>query len=59
MAIPKWSGADVCYAKSLDIMERHGPDRLLIDALDAGDEERIKGMLLDYNFRELAQKGKK
>ena len=46
--LPAWRGASAVYSKAYRYMEKHGADRMLIDALDSGDEEDIKVFFLYY-----------
>ena len=55
MSLPEWPGADKAYTRAQEYMAKYGADHALIDALNKGDEERIKGILLDYNFRVLQE----
>ena len=48
---PTWKGASQVYSKAYKYMDEHGPDYDLIAALNEGDEEWIKGILLDHNTR--------
>lgn len=47
--LPNWRGASAVYSKAYRILERmaQGGDKdTLIDALNKGNEEQIKGLLL-------------
>ncbi|MHC4157123.1 MAG: hypothetical protein ACYST6_19710 [Planctomycetota bacterium] len=44
--LPDWPHASKVYSKAYRWMEQHGADYLLIEALDSGDEERIKANML-------------
>lgn len=43
---PRWPGASAVYSKAYRLMEERGADHDLIEALDEGNEERIKAILL-------------
>ena len=47
--LPQWSGASAVYSRAYKLMEKGGYNRLLIDALNTGDEEKIKSVLLHFN----------
>ena len=52
--LPKWPGASAVYSKAYDCLDqmanisRGEESHDLIEALNEGDEERIKGLLLLY-----------
>lgn len=46
--LPFWPGASQAYKKAYMIMDKHGANHHLIDALNKGEEETIKGILLTY-----------
>ena len=46
---PSWHGASGVYSKAYRLMEEHGSDDYLIEALGLGDEERIKACMLRIN----------
>lgn len=50
--LPKWRGASAAYSKAYRLMEKYGADTELIKALNRGDEEKIKGILLEYATRD-------
>jgi hypothetical protein len=50
--LPKWRGASAAYSKAYATMAKYGPDAGLIKALNEGDEEKIKGILLEYSSRD-------
>jgi len=47
--LPSWKGASRIYSKAYAYMNEHGEDCSLIDALNSGDEEAIKGNMLRIN----------
>lgn len=49
---PTWPGASKVYSAAYKWMEDHGPDHQLIEALGKGDEELIKGIMLENKTRE-------
>jgi len=57
--LPRWRGASAVYSKAYRYMEKYGSDRELIEALNEGDEERIKSILLNYNAMEMRDRQKK
>ena len=50
---PTWKGASAVYSKAYAYMERYGPDYALIEALEGGDEETIKAIMLRINDESL------
>jgi hypothetical protein len=46
--LPEWPGASAVYSRAYKEMKEKGPDRDLIKALNEGDEEKIKGILMYY-----------
>ena len=46
---PTWPGASRVYSKAYAYMEKHGRDYELIEALNGGDEEIIKAVMLFIN----------
>jgi hypothetical protein len=48
-----------CYSRAYALMKKHGANLDLIKALDKGDEEKIKGILLrEYRGDDLTETGK-
>ena len=45
--LPRWYGANVVYSRAYAYMRRNGADDDLIEALASGDEEIIKGVMLE------------
>ena len=57
--LPLWKGASHCYSKAYAVMKKQGANHPLIKALNKGDEEQIKGILLnDYHGEELTETGR-
>lgn len=56
--LPNWptGSASAVYSKAYRHMEKNGADQDLIDALNKGDEERIKAILLDANTRKVMER---
>ena len=50
--LPDWQGASYCYSRAYKLMAKHGPNSLLIDALNSGSEEDIKSQLAYYTDEE-------
>ena len=48
--LPLWPGASAVYSA---YMRQHGADSQLIDALDSGDEESLKAVMLRINRTQL------
>jgi hypothetical protein len=44
--LPLWKGASAVYSKAYRLMDKYGADHALIEALNKGDEEEIKAILL-------------
>ena len=44
--LPPWVSASKVYSKAYRYMETYGPDVVLIDCLNDGDEEKIKYRML-------------
>ena len=47
--LPTWHKASAVYSRAYRLMEKHGSDDLLIEALNKGDEEMIKANMLRIN----------
>ena len=47
--LPTWTGASAVYSKAYAYMKKHGANTMLIDALDDGDEEELKAVMLYLN----------